>query len=97
MPDEMVCRLCQRPFTRPKLTKHHCLPRQKGGTAEDVELLCGQCHGMVHATFTNRTLAVMYATVDKLREAPELEAYLRWVRKQPPSRRTRNAPRRRKV
>jgi hypothetical protein len=97
MTDEMTCRLCERPFTRSTLTKHHCLPRQKGGTAEDVELLCGQCHGMVHTTFTNRTLAVMYATVDKLREAPELEGYLRWVRKQPPSRRTRSAPRRRKV
>jgi hypothetical protein len=97
MSDEMTCRLCQRPFKRPTLTKHHCLPRQKGGTAEDVELLCGQCHGMVHATFTNRTLAVRYPTIDKLREAPELEGYLRWVRKQPPSRRTRNAPRRRKV
>ena len=68
-----------------------------GGTQEDVELLCGQCHGMVHATYTNRTLAASYSTLDVLRRSPELEKYLRWVRKQPATRRTRNAPRRRKL
>ena len=53
--------------------------------------------GMVHATYTKRTLAAMYPTLEKLREAPELEGYLRWVRKQPPSRRTRNRTRRNKI
>jgi hypothetical protein len=95
--DDLICNLCDRPFRRPALTKHHCLPRAKGGTKEDVELLCPQCHGMVHATFTNATLAALYPTVAKLREAPELEKFLRWVQKQPPSRRKRNRPRRRKL
>jgi hypothetical protein len=89
--------LCERSFTRPQLTKHHCRPRSKGGTNDDVELLCGMCHGMVHATFTNRTLAELYPTIERLRTAPELSAYLKWVRKQPPTRRTRNKQRRRKV
>jgi 5-methylcytosine-specific restriction protein A len=98
MPEEdRICNLCDRPFRRPQLTKHHCLPRAKGGTSEDVELLCPQCHGMVHATFTNATLAILYPTIAKLREAPELEKYLRWVKKQPSSRRKRNRPRRRKL
>ncbi len=91
------CGLCGRAFARAGLTRHHCLPRQKGGTSEDIELLCGQCHSMVHATFTNRTLAQQYASLAELRQAPELEKYLRWVRKQPATRRTRNAPRRRKL
>jgi hypothetical protein len=89
--------LCERPFDRAGLTKHHCRPRSRGGTVADVELLCPQCHGMVHATFTNATLAALYPTITKLREAPELEKFLRWVRKQPPSRRKRNRPRRRKL
>jgi 5-methylcytosine-specific restriction enzyme A len=97
MDDAIPCSLCARPFTRPQLTKHHCLPRHKGGTQEHVELLCGQCHGMVHATYTNATLASLYPTIDQLRAAPELANYLRWVRKQPPTRRTRNAQRRRKI
>jgi hypothetical protein len=93
----LPCSLCQRPFTRPQLTRHHCLPRSRGGVAEDIELLCRQCHGMVHATYTNATLAALYPRIERLREAPELAGYLRWVRKQPPSRRTRNRPRRNRL
>jgi hypothetical protein len=52
---------------------------------------------MVHATYTNRTLEALYPTIEQLRRAPELEKFLRWVRKQPPSRRTRNEPRRRRL
>jgi hypothetical protein len=96
-PETILCSLCDRPFMRSGLTKHHCLPREKGGTTEDVELLCSQCHGMVHVTYTNRTLAAAYPTIDQLRQAAELQPYLRWVRKQPPSRRTRNARRRRRL
>jgi len=64
---------------------------------EDVELICSQCHGMVHATFTNATLEVLYPTISQLRQAPELAEFIKWVRKQPASRRTKNAPRRRKI
>lgn len=96
-PVPIPCCLCGRPFPRRQLTKHHCLPRSRGGTQEDVELLCPQCHGMVHATYTNRTLASVYPTIDELRRAPELEKYLRWVRKQPPSRRKRNHDRKKKI
>lgn len=97
MPDPTPCALCERPFVEKDLTKHHCLPREEGGTVDHVALICRQCHGMVHATFTNATLAVMYPTIAKLREAPELEKYLKWVRKQPPSSRKRNLPRKRKL
>jgi 5-methylcytosine-specific restriction enzyme A len=93
----LACGLCERPFLRRGLTKHHCKPKSKGGTTEDVELICSQCHGMVHATYTNNTLAAVYPTLVQLRQAPELERFLKWVRKQPPSRRTRNEPRRRKI
>lgn len=94
---ELPCQLCGRSFPRSGLTKHHTLPKSKGGTYDDVELICGQCHSMVHATFTNATLAKVYPTMADLRRAPELAACIRWVRKQPSSRRTRNAPRRNKV
>jgi hypothetical protein len=91
------CALCGRAFPKKVLTKHHCLPKQKGGTMDHVELICSQCHGMVHATYTNETLARVYPTIEELRAAPELAAFLKWVRKQPPSRRKRNAPRKRKL
>ncbi|HJZ59500.1 MAG TPA: HNH endonuclease [Gemmataceae bacterium] len=97
-PEQPVpCSLCERPFSRSQLTKHHCLPKSRGGTADDVERLCSQCHGMVHATFTNHTLAALYPTIDQLRAAPELSGFLKWVRKQPPTRKKRNKDRRHKL
>jgi 5-methylcytosine-specific restriction enzyme A len=95
--EPVSCSLCERPFPRERLTRHHCLPRSKGGTSEDVAMLCSQCHGMVHATYTNGTLAALYPTAAKLREAPELEGFLRWVRKQPPGRKKRNHRRRERL
>jgi hypothetical protein len=95
--DTIPCGLCGRAFERKHLTKHHCLPRAKGGNQEHVELLCSQCHGMVHATFTNATLAAVYPTLPQLRQASELAGYIKWVRKQPASRRTRTAPRRKRL
>jgi hypothetical protein len=97
MATPLTCSLCDRPFDRRHLTRHHCLPREKGGNQDHVELLCPQCHGMVHATYTNATLAARYPTIEQLRGAVELGAFLKWVRKQPPSRRKRNQPRRRKI
>lgn len=99
MPSEadVPCALCHRPFAAAQITKHHCKPKSKGGTPDDVELICSQCHGMVHATFTNATLALLYPTIEKLRAAPELAAFLKWVKKLPPSRKKRNKARRRKV
>jgi len=95
--EPLECGLCRRLFPPRHLTRHHCRPRSRGGSSNDIALLCSQCHGMVHSTFTNATLAAMYPTISKLREAPELEGFLKWVRKQPSSRRKRNRPRNRKV
>ena len=75
------CGLCGRGFTRDHLTRHHYVPKSRGGTAADVDLICSQCHGMVHATFTNRTLEALYPTIEELRLAPELAAFIKWVRK----------------
>jgi hypothetical protein len=96
-PTPTPCALCGRSFDPKALTQHHCLPRSEGGTVDHVELICSQCHGMVHATFTNETLAATYPTIDRLRKAPELQPFIKWVRKQPATRRTRNAPRKRKL
>ena len=91
------CGLCGRGFSKEDLTKHHCRPKSKGGTSEDVSMLCSQCHGMVHATYTNNTLAAVYTTLEELRAAPELTAFIKWVRKQPITRRKRNKERRRRL
>lgn len=97
MAETIPCGLCGREFDRSRLTKHHCLPKAKGGTQEHVELLCSQCHSMVHVTYTNTTLAAIYPSIEELRMAPELAGYLRWVRKQPASRKKKNKRRRHRL
>ena len=97
-PKPTPCGLCGRGFPdRDWLTRHHCLPKSKGGTADDVSLICSQCHGMVHATYTNTTLAAAFATIEELRGAPELAGFIKWVRKQPITRKKRNKERRRRL
>jgi 5-methylcytosine-specific restriction endonuclease McrA len=68
------------------ITLHHLVPREKGGKAEHRTPMCKPCHKQIHATFHNRDLAKDYLTVEKLREAPELQAFLKWIAKQKPDR-----------
>jgi len=80
------CALCGR---LAKTTEHHLVPRSRkkrnrdifGPTAE----LCRDCHRMLHATFDNARLARDFRTIESLRAAPELAAYLTWIRKRPGS------------
>ena len=91
------CEMCERMFPARSLTRHHCLPRSEGGEAEHIAMICRDCHGMAHATFSNETLAALFPTVEKLREAPEIERFLKYIRKQPPSRRNRSARKSRRI
>ncbi len=96
-PDPMPCGLCGRSFERSGLTRHHCLPRAEGGQIQDIALICRQCHSTVHALYSNETLAAVYPTITQLRSAPDLQGYIRWVRRQPTTRHKANRPRRRKL
>jgi 5-methylcytosine-specific restriction protein A len=77
-----LCELCGRPTP---LTEHHLIPRSQkkryfnyGKTAD----LCRDCHDKVHATWDNKTLGRDYDSIEKLRIAPELQTYIKWIRKQ---------------
>ena len=65
---------------------HHLKPRQKGGKAEHRTPLCKPCHKQLHATYSNAQLAKSYDNLMALREAPELQPFLKWIRKQRPER-----------
>ncbi|WP_192821418.1 HNH endonuclease signature motif containing protein [Rufibacter sp. LB8] len=73
-----VCALCGREvgFT----TLHHLIPREEGGRHGPTAPLCQPCHSTIHLTFTNKELAVLYNTLEKLRQAEDLQKYLLWVK-----------------
>jgi 5-methylcytosine-specific restriction enzyme A len=78
----ITCALCLRSVPPQLITQHHLKPKRKGGKAEHRTPLCKPCHKQVHATFGNTDLARMYDSVEALREAPLLQPFLKWVRKQ---------------
>jgi 5-methylcytosine-specific restriction enzyme A len=74
-----LCELCEREVER--TTKHHLVPKSKGGRYGATVALCQPCHKSLHHLLSNRELAKSYNTVEKLQAAPELQTYLEWIRK----------------
>jgi len=74
------CGLCERAVQA--TSRHHLVPREEGGKHGAVVDLCQPCHSSVHRFLTNRDLARCYFSVETLREAEELQTYLRWIRRQ---------------
>lgn len=87
--DAARCELCDRAVA--SLTIHHLVPRSTTARKERSTLptvkLCAACHRQLHALFSNRDLKAGYSSIEKLREAPEMEKFLRWARRQDPNKR----------
>src|SRR5688500_4253676 len=83
------CELCERIVA--KLTVHHLVPISQGrrAGAKSTELptafLCSACHRHLHSVFSNRDLARELDSIAKLKAAPEMQRFLRRVRKQDPN------------
>jgi 5-methylcytosine-specific restriction protein A len=76
--EQAVCRLCGRQVSQ--VSKHHLLPKQKGGKHTETVELCQPCHSTIHLTFSNHELARDFRTITELQQAEALQKYLRWVR-----------------
>ena len=74
------CELCQREVDR--YTVHHLVPKAKGGRFGPTANLCPTCHRQLHALFTEATLAEELNSITLLRANPQVNGYLKWVRKQ---------------
>ena len=74
------CELCQREVDR--FTVHHLVPRARGGKFGPTAKLCPTCHRQLHALFTETTLAEELNSIALLRANPQVNSYLKWVRKQ---------------
>jgi hypothetical protein len=78
------CPICQRELGSINTSRHHLLPKSKGGTFDDTILLHNICHQKIHSVFTNRELETVYHTVEQLRSHEEMQKFIKWVRKRPP-------------
>ncbi|MEH7335527.1 HNH endonuclease [Neobacillus drentensis] len=78
-----TCELCGR--SEVEITIHHLLPKEMGGTFGDTANLCIPCHKQLHALYTNEEIAARLSTLKELREDNQLNRFVKWIRKQPPT------------
>lgn len=76
---DKICELCER--TVEILTRHHLIPKSKGGKHRKIILVCLSCKDTIHI-IPNKDLAKYYNTLETLKTAPELITYMKWIKKQ---------------
>lgn len=72
-----ICPLCLRPIPpEAKSSRHHLVPRLKGGTHRGTVRLHQICHSAIHARFSETEIAGRLADTESLRRDPELAAFI---------------------
>ena len=79
-----VCPLCDRPIpANARSSRHHLVPKLKGGARLATVHLHQLCHSAIHARFSEAEIARRLADVDSLKADPALAEFLAWVRTKP--------------
>lgn len=82
--DGAVCPLCERPIPPgARASRHHLVPKLKGGARGETVRLHQVCHAAIHARHSEAELARRLADVASLRADPEIARFLAWVRTKP--------------
>ncbi|WP_041527080.1 HNH endonuclease family protein [Paracoccus aminophilus] len=80
-----ICPLCAReiPAGTPQ-SRHHLIPKLRGGKGGETVLLHHICHKTIHATFSETELARRYNTIAALQADPRIARFVAWIAKRPP-------------
>lgn len=78
---EFLCPICDRPIPDSQKDAHHFIPKSKGGKA--TEYLHRICHRQIHALFTETQLARELNTAEAIKEQPEIQKFIDWVKTKP--------------
>jgi hypothetical protein len=82
----VICPLCGRPIPAgAKSSRHHLVPRLKGGTHLGTVRLHQICHSAIHARFSETELARRLADIESLKADAEIAAFIAWVKTKPPT------------
>lgn len=79
----LLCPICDRSIPDSQKDAHHLVPKSKGGKA--TEYLHRICHKQIHALFTETELANRLNNATILREHPDMQKFIRWIRTKPNS------------
>ncbi len=91
-----TCELCSR--VNVETTIHHLTPKEVGGAFLPTARLCIPCHKQIHSLYSNDELGMRLSTVADLRRDENIQAFIKWIRKQPSTKlvKTRKSVERRK-
>ncbi len=92
----LVCPLCEREIPPALESRHHLVPKLKGGAHGPVAILHRICHTKIHTSLSEAEIAQHYDTIAKLREHPEIRRFIAWIAKRPIDHQSRNRRSRRR-
>lgn len=85
-----TCELCGR--ENQSLSGHHLVPKARhnkkvkrdlGKNRNVLVMICMPCHRQLHSLFTNKELEREYNTLEKLKDHPDVIAWIEWVQQRP--------------
>ena len=77
-----ICDLCKREVEVQLLTRHHLIPKSRGGSKGDFIMVCSACKDMIHQLIPNKELERKYNTLESLKNHPKVIKYIKCFRKQ---------------
>lgn len=86
-----ICPLCGRPIPPDQESRHHLIPKLKGGKHGPIAVLHIICHSKIHSLFSETELARHYCSIDQLLAHDDIARFVKWVKKRPPEFRKKNA------
>lgn len=84
MQEIILCPICKRELGKINVSKHHLVPKSKGGKHGETILIHNICHQKIHSLFSEKELKENYNTVEKLRASEEMISFSKWVSKKAP-------------
>ena len=76
---EETCTICGRLIPPLYQEKHHLIPKSRKG--KETILVCCNCGDKLHQLFDNKVLEKELSTVEAIREHPNIQKWIKWIRK----------------
>ncbi len=80
-PNPVICHICEREIPPAQMDGQHLIPRSKGG--RETQYLHRICHRQIHALFTETELARRLNSADAIRQHPQMQRFIEWVKNKP--------------
>ncbi len=78
-----TCPICERDMIKDLFVdKHHFLPKCRGG--KESEYVHKICHNKIHSIWTEKELEAEFHDPEKVKAHPEMQKFIKWVKKKEP-------------